>query len=354
MAIAIFSMFFGVGNVVFPLVLGVQTGEFFSSAFVGLLITGIGGPLLGLIGGTLYRGECLAFFGRAGKIGGLILLVVTLGLLGPFAVLPRCVTVAHAAILPLFPSFSLGSFSFLLCFISLLLCFKRTFLLPVLGYFLSPILIGSLLLISAESLFSSPSLAAESAMSHWKAFTGGISTVYATMDLIASIYFSAGIWTMIQLHSADKSPQAIFSTTLRAGILGCFFLALIYWGLTHAASVHAQDLIDVPPAQMMTHLANITLGPKLGLVANLAIVLACLTTIISLVMTIAEILSKYLSYTTLIIVQLVLTALMSLVGFDGIMQAIYYPIMIAYPVVIALTVVNIWSKMRRNVPLYSS
>ncbi len=356
MAIAIFSMFFGAGNAIFPLVLGRQTGDYFGWAFLGLLVTGIGGPLLGLIGGTLYRGQCIEFFGRAGKIGGPLLIFVTLGLLGPFAVLPRCVIVAHAAVLPLFPSFPLWVFSLLLCFLGLLFCFRRTFLLPVLGYVLSPILIGSLLMISCESLFSPTAAAIDPTMSQGKAFLGGISTGYATMDLIASIYFSAGIWTMIQLHSNDKSPKTIFSTTFKSGILGCLFLALIYWGLTHAAAVYADNLEDVPPAQMMSHLANTALGTKMGLVANLAIILACFTTIISLVMTIADIFSKQISqkqfsYKTLIIVQLVITALIAPIGFDGIMSAIHYPIMIAYPLIIVLTIYNIMHKIRAPIQL---
>ena len=56
MAIAIFSMFFGAGNAVFPLLLGMKTQGRFDFAFLGLLLTGIGGPLLGLLGATLFPG----------------------------------------------------------------------------------------------------------------------------------------------------------------------------------------------------------------------------------------------------------------------------------------------------------
>ena len=288
MAIAIFSMFFGAGNAIFPLILGMQSGHNFGIAFCGLLLTGIGGPLLGLIGGTLYRGQCTTFFARAGTIGGPLLMIITLGLLGPFAVLPRCVTVAHAAIAPLVYFSTPWSFALLFALTGLILCYKRKYLLPVLGYVLSPLLIGCLLMIIGQSLFYP---VAQQGLSSLSAFKSGISTGYDTMDLIASIYFSAGIWTMIEIHSSDKSPKHVFLTTLKAGILGCFLLALIYLGLMHASAVYAPQLANTPPEQLMSHLANISLGPTLGLVANLAIALACLTTVISLVMTISQILS---------------------------------------------------------------
>lgn len=353
MAIAIFSMFFGAGNAIFPLILGMQTGAHFGWAFLGLLLTGIGGPLLGLLGGTLYRGHCTHFFGRAGKIGGTILIGLTLGLLGPFAVLPRCVTVAHAAISPLLGGIGLSIFAPAFCLIALLLCFKRKFLLPVLGYVLSPLLIGCLVLIISQSFFMPAPLDSMHAMSAASAMGHGISTGYDTMDLIASIYFSAGIWTMIEIHSDDKSPKHVFSTTLRAGLLGCFFLALIYLGLTHAAAVYAPFLVGVPPAELMTKLANTALGPTLGMVANLAIGLACLTTVISLVMTIAQILSHQIThgkitYKGALVGQLVITSMMAPIGFSAIMMLIHYPITIAYPIIIILTIINIIFKLRRR------
>ena len=353
MAIAIFSMFFGAGNAIFPLVLGMQAGTQYGWAFLGLLVTGIGGPLLGLLGGTLYRGHCTYFFGRAGKIAGPILIGLTLAMLGPFAVLPRCVTVAHAAISPLMNGLGLTIFAPIFCFIALLLCFKRKFLLPVLGYVLSPILISCLFLIISQSFFMPSPIESMHVISAASAMGHGICTGYETMDLIASIYFSAGIWTMIEIHSDNKSPKHVFSTTLKAGLLGCFFLALIYLGLTHAAAVYAPYLVTTPQEQLMTKLANTALGPTLGIVANIAIALACLTTVISLVMTIAQIISCQIShgkisYKGALILQLVITSMIAPIGFSGIMMLIHYPITIAYPVIIVLTIINIIFKLRRR------
>jgi len=71
--IAIFSMFFGAGNVVFPLLLGLHSKSQFPPALLGLIITSIGFPLLGVIGSSLFQGRALPFFMKTGKPVGLFI-----------------------------------------------------------------------------------------------------------------------------------------------------------------------------------------------------------------------------------------------------------------------------------------
>src|ERR1700733_10819483 len=92
---AIFAMFFGSGNLVFPLQIGQVAGSNWISGFAGLLLTGIFLPLSGLFVIKLYGGNYLAFFGEAGKFAKILLPLVMLSLLGSFGVVPRCITVAY-------------------------------------------------------------------------------------------------------------------------------------------------------------------------------------------------------------------------------------------------------------------
>lgn len=52
--LAMFSMFFGAGNVVFPLALGQESQNQTIFAVLGLLITAVGVPFMGLIAMTLF------------------------------------------------------------------------------------------------------------------------------------------------------------------------------------------------------------------------------------------------------------------------------------------------------------
>lgn len=348
-AVAIFSMFFGAGNVIFPLLLGVEAEGQLGWAFFGLVLTAIGGPLLGLTAATLFRGRCVDFFMQAGRWPCIVLMVVTLGLLGPFAVLPRCVTVSYAAVQPLLPSLSL--FAFAICFglSALFCCWSHRFLLPTLGYVLSPLLIGCLLLIIYQGSSSQLPLAT-SDLSAWQSFSLGFTTGYDTMDLIAAIYFSAGIWNMIGCYQAED-PVAISKRTLLAGMLGCLLLGLVYFGLAYAAAQYAPLLQGVPQEEILIRLAALTIGPQLAVIANSAVALACFTTVISLTMTIGDIICGELlvgkvSHRTTMVVLLAITTLMANLGFSMIMEIIHPAVAICYPLIILLTIANLVYKLR--------
>ncbi|MCB1135075.1 MAG: branched-chain amino acid transport system II carrier protein [Chlamydiia bacterium] len=351
MGLAIFSMFFGAGNAIFPLILGAESQSQFLWAFLGLAVTGIGMPLLGLCTATLFQGRCTDFFMRAGRIPAILLMAVTLGMLGPFAVLPRCITVAYAAVTPAC-SLSLGSFALLFGAVALLCSWKHHFVLPALGYVLSPLLVLCLVLIILQGVVSPEQLPA-SDMSRLEAFQSGFVTGYSTMDLVASLYFAAGIWGMVSLHLRG-APERVFSTTLKAGTLGCLLLGLMYLGLMHAAARYGPLLDGVPKSNMMAELALITLGPKLGMVANLAVALACLTTVISLAITITrivctEILPNRIEHRRMLTLMLVIATAMTNLGFEAIMEMIGPAMTVCYPVCILLTFANLASKLRSGV-----
>ena len=64
---ALFSMFFGAGDLIWPLILGGSSGDKNLFSMLGLLITGVSLPLLGVIAMMLFQGDYRAFFGRVGN-----------------------------------------------------------------------------------------------------------------------------------------------------------------------------------------------------------------------------------------------------------------------------------------------
>jgi len=91
----LFGLFFGAGNLIFPIYLGQQAGHHVGSAIIGLLITGIGLPLLGVIGMGLTRSsgviDLAAKVNRPYAYGFTVLLYFTLG---PLFAMPRLATTA--------------------------------------------------------------------------------------------------------------------------------------------------------------------------------------------------------------------------------------------------------------------
>src|SRR3982751_6596397 len=83
--LALFSMFFGAGNLIFPLLVGVQAGSHHTAAGVGLGISAVLFPLLGLFAMMRYGGDLRAFLARLGRwpaFAVMALLYMTQGPLG--------------------------------------------------------------------------------------------------------------------------------------------------------------------------------------------------------------------------------------------------------------------------------
>ena len=347
---AIFSMFFGAGNVVFPLLLGKICGDKNFIATAGLLITAIGGPLLGLFGAMLFKGNFKEFFCRVGKPFGYIFMATTALLLGPFAVMPRCMIVSHAAVSSFFPNLTLFGFSLVSSALIFILVFKKNKLLPILGTLLSPLLLTCLILIILIALFGGNTTEVE--ISHAHAFKKGLLVGYDTMDLIASIFFSVSIWTLLKTklrQEHHRDPKFETQVFLVAGSFAGLLLGCVYVGFSHVASLHIPLLASTSGENLLTTLAYSALGPVFGVVANIAIALACITTIMSLAVTFTEILRndfhlKKLNYPTCVFVLVIITTIFSNLGFNTIMKVIHPAVELCYPAIIVMTICNILYK----------
>ncbi len=342
--IAIFSMFFGAGNVVFPLLLGQISGDMISYALIGLLITAIGGPMLGMLGAILFQGKSKLFFARIGKPGYLMMLCA-LALLGPFAVMPRCVTVAYAGFQPLFPSVNLTLFTLMFIAVSLICCLNRQRVIVILGYVLSPLLLACLIMIIIKGKTMGHAYPVSS-LSPKDAFFGGLTCGYDTMDLIASLFFSATIWNLLK---GETDPSSLFKMTIVSGCIGGLLLGLVYIGLSDIAALHTSSMKDIPPEQLITTLSHLTLGPLYGSIANLAILLACLTTVISLTTTISDFFAEEIplakaNYSLVLTAILIITGLFASLGFERLMYIIHPMVVLCYPAIIVLTICNIFYK----------
>ena len=89
----LFGLFFGAGNLIFPVHLGQMAGSNVWQAILGLLITGVGLPLLGVAALGISRSNGL--FDLSSKVNRPYAMFFTCALyltIGPFFAIPRCAT----------------------------------------------------------------------------------------------------------------------------------------------------------------------------------------------------------------------------------------------------------------------
>lgn len=344
--LAMFSMFFGSGNLVFPVLAGQQSQGHYLLAALGIVLTGVCVPFLGSLGMLLFQGKPDDFFCVLGKKASFIVCMLILSLLGPFAVVARCITVAHGSFTHLFPSVSLPLFSAFFCFITFLSILKKNQLVSLLGNILTPILLGSLFLIAYFGL--DYNLLPESSSLQVKVLTQGLLTGYQTMDLLAAFFFSTFIFNHLKRAepALASSPWQCVKLSLGSSLIGMGLLALIYLLLVMLGATHAEFLNTVAPEQMLANIAEKTLGYKGSIIVCMAILLACFTTASVLTTLFADffrqrVFQNRLSFTWAAFFSLLIAFAISTLEFSGIARFITPIIEIIYPALIVLTLLNL-------------
>lgn len=345
---AMFSMFFGSGNLVFPLLIGTETSSHWYAAASGLLLTGVFVPFLGLLGVLLYDGCTKKFFGTLGRKISFWLPFICLSLMGPFGVLARCITVAHGSFRMLFTELGLIPFSLLFCALILALTLRKNKIVPVLGSLLTPLLILSLGVITyfglKEGNWNMPDV-----LSVKTAFVDGLLKGYQLMDLLAAFFFSAFIVNHLKTQVPKNEPAQLVKAFIMSATVGVGLLSAVYVVLLAMGALYADALKSVPPEEMLGTIAQLTMGENAGLVVCLAVALACFTTGVVLATLYADFLQKEVfrektNPVIPLVITLIIAFSVSTLEFSGI-AAFIAPILEAmYPALIVLTVINVFHK----------
>ncbi len=352
---AMFSMFFGSGNLVFPLLIGTQSLDAYPWAIVGLLVTAVLVPFLGLIGVVLYQGSRHAYFGGLGDRGAFFLTAIILSLLGPFGVVPRCITVAYGGVELMAPEFPVWLFSMLFCLLMAALIWVRHKIVTLIGRVLTPwLMLGVVLVIIAGLLEGEPADVAT--LSSLQALSYGLLKGYHTMDLLAAFFFATTTVYYLKAYVSAEggSTRKLLGMSLGASVIGASLLALVYVGFVSLGARYASSLQEVPPNDYLVVIAGQAMGDLAIPVVAVTIGLACLTTGAILSALFADFVYHDVSLrrirrTWAILATLGISFVFSLVGFTTISVWLGAILEVMYPALIALALANIVQlRVQRN------
>lgn len=342
--LAMFSMFFGAGNIIFPLALGKYAGDQHLFATLGLILTAVFMPLAGVIGMVLFNGNYREFFGRIGNRAGLALAALMIALLGPLGSSPRCITLAYTTLNGLFIDISPILFSAGTCVLIFFLSLKKNHIVTILGTILTPILLTSLAAIIIAGFFVEPS-AETTNFPKLDMIIHGVTEGYNTMDLLAAFFFSSTIVHLLKERFHQQEDACPTRAAICSGCIAAFLLSLVYFGFSHIASLQFDTLL-VEKAELLREICLRVSGSYASILVCLAISLACLTTAVALLSAFAhfvqtELFLGKIRYEVVLAGSLLLTFFVSIFQFDGI-SAFLWPILnVCYPGLIVLTLLNI-------------
>lgn len=341
---ALFSMFFGSGNLVFPIAVGVESEGHYVMASLGVLCTCVIFPFLGMLGMLLYNGSIPDFFSCFGKKGVFCFSLLALSLMGPFGVLARCLTVIHGASLLLFPNAPLAVTSLIMCLVVYLFTVNKNRIVTILGSVLTPFLLAAIAAIVFFGLKSGTLLEPVSADT-FNAFKNGYFKGYQTMDLVASFFFSGFVIKHLKVNQQSHLKVFFQASLLGAGLLYCVYAALVLLGW-----LYAPVLVNTSPQEMFGRIALESLGSMAAPFVCMAVIFACLTTAIALTSLFAEFLKTEVAQDKIgnklaLILTLSIAFFVSNLDFSGIANFLGPILEVMYPALITLTVFNIVCKL---------
>ncbi len=340
-------MFFGAGNLVYPLYIGVETSPEFYASIAGIMLTGVFLPFLGLVGALLYEGDVNRFFSGLGRYTSLVLIVIILALIGPIAAIPRCVVVSFGSFQALLKNLDLFWFDLFFCFLLLFSVWNKDQVMELIGKWLTPILIiGVAVIISCALLDKSSNLVIEGDISVLSAFLIAAENGYQTMDLCAAIFFGVIAYESIKNMNGTKS---IFCSGIISFSIGMFLLFLVYAFFVYIGAKNSNILIDVARENMLSVVVHRVIGSSYtAIVLAITVFLACLTTAIALVDLVANWLSNSLNFIKrkyAVIIIVFLSFIFALFGFTGLTNFLSIALLFLYPALVAVTIAAIFDSI---------
>lgn len=350
----LFGLFFGAGNLIFPVQMGQLAGANTLPATVGFLITGVGLPILGVVATALSKSDSL--YEMAKPVSRVYAVLFTCALymtIGPLFAIPRTATVAfQVGLTPFVPTFflrvALFIFTVLFFAVTVFYALRPGRIVDWVGKYLTPLFVGllSILLLATivNPMGDAQQFEPQGVLAHRPFFTG-ILEGYHTMDALASLAFAIVILAAIEKLGVHH-PKRKAIETLRAGIIcmigmGVIYAALAYMGVTSLGSVGPGENGGAIMAMVGGHYFGV-----IGQVLLAAIVIvACLKTAIGLITACAQMFSELFprsfSYNVYAIAFTLLSFVVANFGLDTIIQLSVPVLMFLYPLAITLILLSL-------------
>ncbi len=357
-AFAVFSMFFGAGNLIYPLQVGLTSGINGITGLIGFLLTAVFLPFLGLLAMILFDGNYNEFFNRLGVTVGQLLLWACLMVIGPVIGIPRIVTLSHIMIAPFIPFSFLQEitplsslvFSVLFLGVTFIATYRPGKVVDVIGNIITPVLLASLALIIGVGLWHTES-PIFTTIDWWTIFRTNLVRGYETLDLLAGIFFASTVINMLKNSiSGDTKMRTLTALCLRAGAIGVGLLATVYIAMHFLGVFHAYGTEGMNAGELFSYISFKILGTYGAAIIATAVLMACLSTAIALCATVARyvqctLFCNRIAYVTALLITIFASIPLAIYGLSTVLQFTAGPLVyVGYPVLITLTMCNILYK----------
>lgn len=279
---AIFAIFFGAGNLIFPPYLGMNAGEQWPLAFLFFMLSDVVLAIVAILAMLRCSGTFEGLTCRLGKIPSALLTTAVVICLGPLLAIPRTsATTYEMAILP-FPHLSFITpfiFSVIFFLLVFLLTIKPSSVVEIIGKYLTPILLVVMVGLIVVGVLNPLGEPVSSKLAN--VVKEGIISGYQTLDPLGVAIFITVIITSVEGFGYKNEEKV--KIVKKSALVAAVGLGIVYCGLTYlGATVSGSYDGSIEQAALLTEIiVNIT--GKFGLfLLGIIVLLACLTTAVGL------------------------------------------------------------------------
>ncbi|MFJ7838674.1 branched-chain amino acid transport system II carrier protein [Lysinibacillus sphaericus] len=354
----LFGLYFGAGNLIFPIQLGQLAGTNFWFALVGFLVTAIGLPFLGILAIGLSGSNGLRdLASRIHPLFGVIFSLALYLTIGPFFAIPRTATVPFVVgfepyINAEHTTMLLALFSFIFFAIVYYFSLNPAKIMDYIGKVLTPAFLVVLFILIIISIVKP--------MGHFQqpigdyiqsSFMTGFKEGYNTMDALASLAFGIVVINAIK-NAGITDRKEIAKATWKSGIFAMALMTLIYGLITYmgASSIESIGTFD-NGGLIFAAVADHYFGSFSAILLAVIIVLACLKTSIGLITSCSEFFHEVfpkVSYKMFVLLLCVVSFSIANFGLNNIIQFAIPVLMFLYPLAIVLILLALSSSLFNN------
>ncbi len=351
---ALFAMFFGAGNLIFPPQLGFLTGSKWLLTFCAFALTGIGLPMLGIFAVGKSGGDIHSFAGKVHPLFADILGTIIMLGIGPLLAIPRtAATTFEISVMPFIAGagpharvISSVIFFAIVLFFSII----PSKVISSVGKYLTPLLLLFLAAIIIRALVAPIGTPIQPEQTNF--FLKGFLEGYQTMDALASMLFATFVMKTIKDRGYTDAGGSN-KVNIAAASIAALGLLLVYGGLMYAGACGGTVFPkDITRTAILIGICGRLWGTVGQVFLSIAMALACLTTAIGLAATAGHYFERLfrnkVSYRVIVIVVSVFSCWLANYGVENIIRYSVPLLEALYPVCIILTLMTLADRFIPN------
>ena len=343
---AMFSIFFGAGNFILPPFLGRAAGEHWLIVSIAFCLSAVVIPILGILVQARLQGSVLDFGKKVSSVVAVILGCLLYGMCLAFP-MPRTASVSYemitATFAPDLPSWVMYVFYVVYFLLVGYLCFQRSKILDVLGKYLTPLMVGIILLLIIVAIINQGEVGVSS---FENPISKGLLEGYQTYDAMSSIIIGGVIVASLAMDNSLEKSQ-VKRLTIYAGIGSGILLFITYAGFIYTGASQGGYFPEITlRVPLLAAITGHVLGGIGGVLLSIAVSISCFTTAVGIITGGAEFFKDLVkgndrTYRLFVTILCIYCLIVAPFGVDFIIKIAYPVLVLFYSTVIALVFLHL-------------